>query len=371
MRPLRSFLAIPVLLSLASFTSHAQQTQVRGFELERLELDPSGMGSLALGSAQLLKPGTFRLGAGLSYANSPLVAVINGENVGALVRDRLTLQLTAALAVHHRVELGAVLPLVMLQLGDDLSAYDIASPAVAGLGSPWVQVRTNILEDGEIIPFDLGAQLSVGIPLGSAEALASSGGFVVVPKVLATKGAWGMLMTGELGLQLRPLVPLGVEEVGPRMTLGGAALAERALHPALRGLRPEVSVRVVVPFTGQIPSTELLLGGRMPVGKGFNAFALLGAGLGKAPGTPRFLISLGATFDNAGGSPQAARRLQQNQPPAAAPVKPGDKPLPPGAHRHGDGSVHAGTHEGEAGKATPVEAPARTDAPATPTSSSP
>ncbi|MDQ3264620.1 MAG: hypothetical protein M3Y59_13300 [Myxococcota bacterium] len=319
-------------------SSASAQTQVQGFELERLELDPSGMGSLALGSARLMNPGTLRLGAGISYANSPLVAVVNGESVGALVRDRVTLQLTAALAVHHRVEIGAVLPLVMLQLGDDLSAYNIGAPAIAGLGSPWVQVRTNILEEGELIPFDLGAQVSVGVPVGSAEALASSPGFVIVPKVLATRGLDRLLVTGELGLQLRPLVPLGVEEIGPRMTLGAAVLAAEALHPALRGLRPEASVRVVVPFTGQIPSTELLVGGRIPVAKGFNAFALLGAGLGKAPGTPRFLVSLGASYDNAGGAPQPARRLAQNQP------KPEPLPLPAGAHRHSDGSVHQGEH---------------------------
>jgi hypothetical protein len=309
MRPQRLFGLFAVGLAFAVQARAQSETSISGFELNRLGLDPSGMGSLVMGSARLMQPGTFRAAAALSYANDPLGVVWNGTRVGSFIRDRVSLELAGAFSLHDRIEVAAVLPIVLVQLGDDLSAYGIVAPAVAGLGSPWVSARTSILEDGELIPFDLGAQLGVGVPVGSADALASSPGFAISPELFATKALGGLLATGGLGLTLRPSVPLGVEQVGSDLTIGAAVVY--AQPPGFLGrFVPEAALKMKVPLTGQGPALEALVGGRLPFGSGWNAFALAGFGFGRAPGTPLFTVSAGASFDNAGGAPKPARRTK-------------------------------------------------------------
>src|SRR4051812_41958033 len=69
------------------------QTSVPVFQLERLELDPSAGQSLVSASGRLPPPGTLRASAGLQYENTPLMLMRGTSGLGALVRNRLTLDL--------------------------------------------------------------------------------------------------------------------------------------------------------------------------------------------------------------------------------------------------------------------------------------
>ncbi|PTL79479.1 thrombospondin type 3 repeat-containing protein [Vitiosangium sp. GDMCC 1.1324] len=277
----------------------AQPEGVPGFELERLELNPDGKGSLVMGTGELLPAGGFRLSLLGHYEKDPLVLYADGNRVGALVGDRVTAHLLMAWAPLRWLELGLQVPLVVWQRGDDLSAQGLGAPAGTGLGTPSAHVRVGLASQWREAPVDLAVELGVGIPVGSEDALARDSTFRFSPKVMVGR-RFGLLRAGvEAGMLVRPKVALIADEniqdeVGNEVRLG-AVLATTG-----RGLRGELNVRGTIPLTAQPKSLELLAGLRLPVGKTVEVYALGGPGFGDTPGTPSFRVLLGVSF----GSPE-------------------------------------------------------------------
>ncbi|WNG23457.1 OmpA family protein [Cystobacter fuscus] len=295
---------------LSSPAVFAQPAGLASFELERLELNPSARGSLVLGTGELLPEGGARLSVAGHYEHDPLSLYREGERLGAVVGARVTGHLLAAWAPLRWLELGAQVPLVVWQRGDDLSARGVPAPASTGLGTPLLHVRLGLLAQQRQAPVDLALELGAGLPLGSAEALSRDGAVRLAPKVMLGREL-GWLRTGmEVGVLVRPAVVLGdgtkvQDEVGNELRLG-AALSTRGA-----GLRGELNVRGSVPLAArESGSLEVLAGLRLPVGSSAEAYALGGPGFGSAPGTPAFRVLLGVAV---GGRDRSA---------AAAPVGP-------------------------------------------------
>ena len=273
----------------------AQPAGVPGFELERLELNPNARGSLVMGTGELLPAGGFRLSLLGHYEKDPLVLYADGSPVGALVGHRATAHLLVAWAPLRWLELGAQLPMVVWQQGDDLSARGLAAPAATGLSTPSAHVRVGLLSQRRENPVDLAVELGVGLPVGSAEALARDTTFRFSPKVMVGR-RFGLLRAGvEAGALVRPTATLIADEnvqdeVGNELRLG-AVLATTG-----SGLRGELNVRGTVPLTRQPGSLELLAGLRMPLGSLGELYALGGPGFGDTPGTPSFRVLLGVAL---------------------------------------------------------------------------
>ncbi|MFY0563562.1 thrombospondin type 3 repeat-containing protein [Archangium lansingense] len=270
----------------------AQPAGLPQFELERLELNPNGRGSLLMGTGELLPKGGFRLSLAGQYENDPLVMYRDGNRLGSVVADRVTAHLLAAWAPMEWLELGVQLPLVAWQRGDDLSAQGVAAPASTGLSTPTAHVRLGLLAQRREAPVDLALELGVGLPVGSVDTLSRDGIVRLSPKVMVGR-SFGLLRAGvEAGALIRPAVVLGdsgevQDELGNEVRLG-AVLATTG--PGLRG---ELNVRGTVPLTQQPASLELLAGLRLPVSDSLEAYALGGPGFGSAPGTPSFRVLLG------------------------------------------------------------------------------
>ena len=81
-----------------------------------------------LGTGELLQAGDYRLSLTTHYENDPLVLFHNGTEVGVLVRHRATAHLAAAYGAWGWLELGAQVPVLLLQRGDDLSAQGLGKP---------------------------------------------------------------------------------------------------------------------------------------------------------------------------------------------------------------------------------------------------
>ncbi|MCY1073748.1 thrombospondin type 3 repeat-containing protein [Archangium lansingense] len=273
----------------------AQPAGVPTFELERLELNPNGRGSLVMGTGELLPSGGFRLSLMGHYEKDPLVLYADGNPVGALVGHRATAHLLAAWAPLRWLEVGAQLPFVVWQQGDDLSARGLAAPATTGLSTPSAYARVGLLSQRREAPVDLAVELGVGLPVGSADALARDNTFRFSPKVMVGR-RFGFLRAGvEAGALVRPTVTLisdqnVQDEVGTEVRLG-AVLATTG-----SGLRGELNVRGAVPLTQQPASLELLAGLRLPLGSLGEAYALGGPGFGDTPGTPSFRVLLGVAL---------------------------------------------------------------------------
>lgn len=322
------FRAFFVLATLIGAESRAQAPRVSGFDLERLELDPYATGSLVLGTGELPPPGAFRLSLSGHYELKPLVSRSGDQDLGAVVRDRVTAHLTASYALHERFALGVEIPAVVYQSSDSPAATGFQSPASGGLGKPVVSGRVGVLRDGGVIPFDLALQLGIGLPIGSEDAIAVNRSFSFTPKVLVGKRISRFLASAEINTTLREKVSLNAaRDVGSQFGIGASlsAIGER--------IRGELTYRSAVSFSGLTYAAELLAGGRISVAPEIELFALAGPGFSRAPGSPVFRVLLGAAWGREPAKPPLPAPLFD-------PCAPGNKHTPeqcPDLDDDGDG----------------------------------
>jgi len=321
----------PSLLVLAlvflSAKAFAQPEGVPTFELELLKLNPGGVGSLLVGTGELLPDGDYRFSLTAHYENDPLLLFQNGERVGAVVRHRATTHLTAAYGLWGWLELGAQLPVVLLQRGDDLTAQGVGGLAGGpAVGTPLLTVQGQLLSQAKKDHLvDLALGVHMGLPIGSAAALSRE--LRAIPSLMVGRTGESLRGAIEAGMLLRPRTVLSPDanvqdELGHALRLTGGL---SSLGPSLRG---ELALTTLVPLKRQGLSIELLGGARWPVKEAFEAYALAGLGFGNAPGTPDFRLLLGMAYGRP--RPSAAEGSQ--------PV-PEPEPTPASKDSDGDGIV--------------------------------
>lgn len=280
----------------------AQPAGLRAFDLERLELNPNGQGSSLMGTGELLPEGSFRLSLAGQFENDPLVMYRNASRLGAVVSDRVTAHLMAAWAPLQWLEVGAQLPLVAWQDGDDLRAQGIAAPARTGLSTPTVYARLGLLAQRREAPVDLALEVGVGLPFGSKDALARDSGVRFAPKLAVGRNFGSLRAAVEAGVLLRPSAVLGdTGNVRDEVRLGAVLATTGA------SLRGELNVRGAIGLDDAEDSLEVLAGVRMPLSDSLEAFALLGPGFGEAPGTPAFRMLLGVAV---GGEKKTEKKVE-------------------------------------------------------------
>jgi outer membrane protein OmpA-like peptidoglycan-associated protein len=280
--------------SLAGSDALAQPTGLGRFELERLVLNPNGQGSLSVGTGELLPQGGYRLSLLGHYENDPLVMYRDGNRLGSVVRDRVTAHLLAAWAPLRWLELGAQLPVVAWQNGDDLSGQGVGAPARTGLGTPMVYARLGLLAQQREAPLDLALELGVGLPVGSVDTLSRDGSVRLEPKLMLGRRFGGLRAGVEGGVLVRPSVMVGGEEAED--VLGSEVRLGAVVATTGPGLRGELNLRGVLPLGGQPRSMELLAGLRLPLSERVEAYALGGPGFGDTLGTPTFRALLGVAL---------------------------------------------------------------------------
>jgi OOP family OmpA-OmpF porin len=290
---LARLLALATLLTGANALAQA----VPSLELERLTLNPSGGGSLLVGTGEQLQDRGYRFSFTGHYQNAPLVLFEDGQEVGSVVSGRVTGHLTAAYGLFDWLELSAQLPVLLTQSGDDLTPRGIEKPASGpALGTPYLGARLGLLtqrEDED--PVDLSVGVQVGLPVGSKAALARDSSLRTVPSVMVGK-RFGFLRAGlDAGLSLRGKTALSEDEniqdeVGTALRLGAAVATT---GPGLRG---ELNVVASVPLQRESSAIEALAGVRLPVSERVEGYALAGLASGDAPGTPGFRALLGVAY---------------------------------------------------------------------------
>ncbi|AEI64194.1 OmpA family protein [Corallococcus macrosporus] len=278
----------------------AAQGALEPFDLERLSLHPTSAASLTSAAGTLLEPGQLRLAVAAHHERSPLTVWRDDARNGALVSSRSQLHVSAAFAVHRRVELGARLPFLMHQGGEGMTASGLAAPSSTGLGTPWLKARWGLLRQSAGAPLSLAAELGVGLPLGRESALAGKG-WNVAPRLSAGRDLGPVLLSLDAGARLRPRSQVGGHSVGSELPWSVSVATTG------QGLRGELGVHSAVPLTqGGVTPWEVLAGARYPLGR-LELFALGGPGLGAAPGTPAFRVLAGVGLTALGGTRSVTR----------------------------------------------------------------
>lgn len=291
------------VLAIFVWGSVARAQTVQSFDLERLTLNPGAEDSLVVGTGRLLPAGHFRILALVHEERAPLSLETSVGTLGALVRNRLSLDLAAAYSVTDSVQIDAELPIILHQWGDSVSARGIAAPSKAGLGAPWLGVRWRLLSQAAGMPLTLAVGLGLGLPVGSSSGYARDtasgglGGLGLLPRIEASHDFHHWLLGIQVGALARRATALPSGQYGSAIRLDLVA-ATRG-----HGIRGELALRSAISLSGAPFAAELLGGLRVPVGGGFQLFALGGPGLTQSPGTPSFRVLAGVGFV---GGPSAA-----------------------------------------------------------------
>lgn len=268
------------------------QTTLERFDAERLTLNPGAEDSMVVESGRLLAPGELQLMVLGHYERAPLTLRSAGVELGKILRYRLTFHLSAAYALTDRLQLEAQLPIIAAQRGDDLSAFGIAKPSSAGLGTPVIGARYGLLATARGAPLELSVGLGVGVPVGTLAAFGRAGpaaGLTALPSISLGRAVGPVVVGGQVTGVLRGSSQAFETTVGSALDVA-AVVASRG-----EGLRGELSIRSEFGFSAGT-EVEVLGGGRLPVGGGFTVFALGGPGLTTTLGTPSFRVLAGLGF---------------------------------------------------------------------------
>ncbi len=287
-----------------SSTALAQPRGLPEFEVERLEFNPGGAGSQVVNSGRLLPAGHSRLALIGHYENKPLSPALadpgseTGEREVLLVSHRTTAHLLMAYGMASDLEVGLQLPLILSQEQGNLTGSPFGAPEGGfKLGTPIATFNIGILNQSESIPVDLSAGVSVGFPIGSAEALARENSLRAIPRIMLGRESDGLRAGFEVGAALRPRVSIGVgdnREAYNTLRLGAtvATLGE--------GVKYEANVLMWIPFGREFLTAETLAGVRGPLSSDVEVFAMGGLGFGDTLGNPDFRLLLGVAY---GGAP--------------------------------------------------------------------
>ena len=288
-----SFLA----LSLLSTSAVAQQ-RLPAFELQRLQLDPGALGSIVVGSGRTLDQGVFRGSIQFQYEQQPLSFQERWDPQAgqALVEGKFTTHVTAAYGVLSWLQVGAQVPFILGQSGSRM--VTMLPPARSGLGMPWVGARAGILSMKNGAPLNMALDVTAGLPVGSAAALARDD-FAVLPRLqLGAQLKW-FQVGAEVGTLLRKKLDIS-ELSGRENDVVGNEMRLAATVTSLGGkkTRGELSVLLGVPLAGGRLSTEVLLAIRRHALPWLDLYVLGGPGLGVAMDTPAFRVMAGAAFSS-------------------------------------------------------------------------
>lgn len=304
---LRHTMATLAATLLGSAPALAQDaSHLPSFQLERLELNPSGEGSLLVGTGAMAPAGNLRVSLLAQHEQAPLTFSHSERGHSVVVKSRLTSYLLATWSPADFLELGLQLPFILRQETGSLDALGLSAPSSSGLSTPQAHVRLGLLKQGEHSPVDLALELGTGLPFGSEAALARNSGFRFTPKVMVGREL-GLLRVGaEAGAQLQPATILSQGASNVRDEVGSELRFGASLSTTNEGLRGEVAVRGALPLVRSPASMEVLGGGRYTMANGWEVFALGGMGFGSNPGTPQFRAMAGIAF---GGSVKRPARI--------------------------------------------------------------
>jgi len=325
------FSVVAVLSLVVSGSASAQLPNFPQFDLDHLEVDSSAMGSLVVGTGEILPVGAVRFSLAGDYQNKPYQYIDPTGAVSSIISDRYTVHVVGGFAPMDWLEIGLDVPIVAAQNPGE--GIEVALPGLGvvqrALGSPTISARGALLFQSKGAPFDMAFQLGAKIPIGSTSAFVSDGKIGLSPKLMIGRNLDWARAGIELGALWRPNTTTVSSSGDPTLdTIGSSLLVAGVLSAGPQnGLRGEISGRTYVSLAGQVGSVELLLGARYPIAPNMELYALAGPGLGEAPGTPKWRVMVGAAFGNGQGitgTPLPGEGALQPMPgTAGAPQQPG------------------------------------------------
>ena len=293
----RILLAAALTIGAASCPRSAE-AQASGFAVNRFE--PSVRGSEWFVNESLDLRGSMRpaVGIAVDWAYEPLVLYEAGNPSGKkradVITDQVFLHAGGALVFFDRFRVGASLPVVIYQHGDELTGIAVASraPNKASVGDARVSAEARLFGTyGDAL--NGAASLQVHLPTGKRAQFTGDGTVRITPGLLLAGYAEGFVYAARLGLQFRPL-----DEA-----FEGRALGSEVLFSIAAGVKvndrfvfgPELYGSTVVAGGGNAFRTrttplEVLLGGHITLAEHWKLGTAIGPGITHGDGTPKMRV---------------------------------------------------------------------------------
>ena len=261
-------------------------------------------GGWATRSAFLLRPGQWRLGLTLDIADRPFAPTIDGEDRGSIVAWQDTAHLQARLALHRRLDVGLLVPVVLHQTGNDLSAVVVGGQTIdiwdgsagsSGLGDVVVSPRFSLTAPDGRFGIATAVVGDLFFATGDERDFRGDGRFRGgASLVLESRYPTGSVSM-EAGYRFRPTRSFFGLAVGDEVLL---RLASRYAIAAELELVPEWEARLTTPEgAATVVAQEVRMGVSTRAREGWAVSAGLGLGVGDAVGRPtvRYLLGLNYT----------------------------------------------------------------------------
>ncbi|MBN8471188.1 OmpA family protein [Corallococcus exiguus] len=291
--------ALAALLATAVTPAAFGQTTtspLRPLDLERLRFTPAATDSMLVDTGRVLPEGGYRLLLMVNYERGILLLQGSDGLERSILHYRTAGWLAGAWSPVDRLEFSAKLPVIIAQGGHGAEQLvGVSEPDSFGLGTPELGVRYELLRREEGAPVFLGLGLDIGIPGGTADAFgrqAGWAGFQFAPRVSISREVGPVVLGANAGIRIRSREVEPGRDVGTELEQG-VVVATRG-----KGLRAEIALQAAESLVESDLALELLGGVRLPVGAGFEAFAIGGHGFTDIPGTPSFRLGAGIAYAN-------------------------------------------------------------------------
>ena len=214
-RALRSGIALlSAICALAlSQPALAQTQQPTNIQVEQFEpLPTQGLNLLNNASSDGLGHMKFSFGLFYHFVKDPLQLVDRNDPdtvVSRVIANQHKAELSGAIGLFDRVEIGVVVPLVAYQSGDDLAALGRPGEALDGFSllDPRIIPKVTILKHQDFGGFGLALMVPVYLPFGDDGSFNSDGKLRVEPRLIADwRHDSGFKVIGNVGYQVRPEV---------------------------------------------------------------------------------------------------------------------------------------------------------------------
>ena len=286
---------LAALATAAAAPALAQTLPSPAVELEQFHGSPFSDRTLRLDGTTVLPDGKLHLGLDLDYAFRPLVVKDVADDTHALVRQAAGGELRVAYGLAGRLELGALIPVTLVQAGDTLAG--VQPPARAGLEAIRAGLKVHLLGNGGTGP-GLGASVLAVIPTGAPGGLVHEHGFGAEARLFGDVRTGVVTIAAGAGARLREATTLYDIPLGDELLANLAVDYQLSVTTSVFGeLSGATALTSPLASTKQTP-LEVLFGGRARFGT-LQLFGAAGPGLLDGYGTPVFRLVAGASWSNA------------------------------------------------------------------------
>ncbi|MBI5510350.1 MAG: OmpA family protein [Deltaproteobacteria bacterium] len=265
-------------------------------DVTRFHAPVTATGLLGADAAEPLYPMQFSAGAVVGYVHNPLVWLYPDGTYDPVIGRQLTLDLTGAVGIIRRVDVGVDLPLTLIQHG--FESAGLGSLSGAAIGDLRLLPRLYLLPERSF-PVGVAFVPELTFPTGSANRFVGDRGVTFRPRAVASLPLPMVRATGSVAYRLRKNGDAGGVTIGDELEahLGvEASLAPLSL-PLAALMELSINTAAAHPLAGDgLTGIELLAGGR---GRMLTAVVVTGGagvGLTRGLGTPAFRLLLGFAF---------------------------------------------------------------------------